>query len=96
VKEFLDPAIKGTIGILHSIQKYAAASVKRFVLLSSIATIINPFNHADVYNEEVYGTTTWEEAISGRLTYRASKVTYQFSLPSLHVAFQFVLGKKKC
>lgn len=77
MKDFLDPAIKGTTGILHSIQKYSANSVKRFVLLSSIATIINPFNHAKVYNEEVYGTTTWEEAISGRLTYRASKVCYQ-------------------
>ncbi|QKX55325.1 uncharacterized protein TRUGW13939_02417 [Talaromyces rugulosus] len=88
VKEFLDPAIKGTIGILHSIQKYAAASVKRFVLLSSISTIINPFNHADVYNEEVYGTTTWEEAISGRLTYRASKIY------SERAAFEFMAKEK--
>ncbi|KAH8691972.1 putative NAD dependent epimerase/dehydratase [Talaromyces proteolyticus] len=88
VKDFLDPAIKGTTGILHSILKYAPTSVKRVLLLSSTATILNPSNHAKVYTEEIYGTTTWEEAIGGPLTYRASKIY------SERAAFEFIEKEK--
>jgi hypothetical protein len=37
---------------------------------------MNPPNHPEVYSEEIYGETTWEEALSGTGTYRASKVCY--------------------
>jgi nucleoside-diphosphate-sugar epimerase len=73
VKDFIDPAVKGTTGILYSIQKYAPTTVKRVIVLSSTATIVNPPNHPEVYTEESYGATTWEQALSG-MTYRASKV----------------------
>lgn len=76
IRDFIDPAVKGTTGILHSVKKYAPTSVKRIVLLSSIATIVNPPNHPDVYTEEIYGETTWEQAISGTGSYRASKVCF--------------------
>jgi nucleoside-diphosphate-sugar epimerase len=73
VKDFLDPAIKGTTGILKSIQLYAP-EVKRVVITSSSAAIINPGNHLEVYNESVWAPVTWEEAMLPQNTYRASKV----------------------
>lgn len=73
VKEFLDPAIKGTTGILNSIKLYAPG-VKRVVITSSSAAIINPGNHPNVYNETVWAPMTWEEAMIPQNTYRASKV----------------------
>jgi nucleoside-diphosphate-sugar epimerase len=73
VNDFLDPAIKGTTGILKSIKAYAPA-VKRVVITSSSATIINPGNHPKIYDETVFGTTTWEQALTPLLAYRASKV----------------------
>ncbi len=44
IKDFLDPAIKGTKGILQSVRDYAPA-VKRVVITSSSAAILNPPNH---------------------------------------------------
>ncbi|OKL58466.1 hypothetical protein UA08_05977 [Talaromyces atroroseus] len=88
VKDFIDPAVKGTTGILYSIQKYAPTSVKRVIVLSSTATIVNPPNHPEVYNEEVYGATTWEQAISGTMTYRASKIYAE------RAAFEFIVKEK--
>ncbi|KAJ9148363.1 NAD-dependent epimerase/dehydratase [Pleurostoma richardsiae] len=73
VVDFIDPAVKGTVGILKSVKDHAP-TVTRFVLLSSSATILNPFNHSKVYDESVFGETTWEEAINPRLCYRAAKI----------------------
>ncbi|KAH8799823.1 hypothetical protein F5884DRAFT_117849 [Xylogone sp. PMI_703] len=73
VKDFLDPAIKGTTGILKSVKAYAP-TVKRVVITSSSAAIINPGNHPKVYDETIWGVTTWEQALDPRLTYRASKI----------------------
>ena len=75
IKDLLDPAIKGTTGILTAIKAHAP-TVKRVVITSSSATIINPFNHAKVYDETIWGITTWEEAMNPRLAYRASKVSH--------------------
>jgi nucleoside-diphosphate-sugar epimerase len=47
VKELLDPAIKGTNGILKSIHAHVP-SVKRVVITSSFAAIVNPDNHPAV------------------------------------------------
>jgi nucleoside-diphosphate-sugar epimerase len=76
IKDFLDPAIKGTTGILKSVKAHAP-TVKRVVVTSSSATILNPLNHAKVYDETIWGTTTWEQAMDPRLAYRASKVSTQ-------------------
>ncbi|PCH03990.1 NAD-dependent epimerase/dehydratase [Penicillium occitanis (nom. inval.)] len=88
VRDFIDPAVKGTTGILLSVKKYAPTSVKRVVLLSSTATIMNPPNHPEVYSEQIYGETTWEQALSGTGTYRASKIYAE------RAAFDFIEKEK--
>ncbi|KAI9038433.1 SDR family oxidoreductase [Aspergillus affinis] len=72
VKDFLDPAIKGTTGILKAVKAYAP-TVKRVVITSSFAAITNVKNHAKVYSEKVWNPVTWEEALDPAQTYRASK-----------------------
>ncbi|KAH8767313.1 hypothetical protein F5883DRAFT_554788 [Diaporthe sp. PMI_573] len=63
VKDFLDPAIKGTTGILKSIKAHAP-SVKRVVITSSSAAIINPLKHEKVYDESKWAPFTWEQVLS--------------------------------
>ena len=71
--ELLDPAIKGTVGILKAIKQYAP-NVKRVAITSSFASIINPKKHASVYNESLWNPVTYEEGVKDRAqTYRASK-----------------------
>ncbi|RDW90699.1 SDR family oxidoreductase [Aspergillus mulundensis] len=72
VKDFLDPAIKGTTGILKAIKAYAP-TVKRVTITSSFAAIINPKNHEKVYSEKNWNPVTWEEGLDSSNTYRASK-----------------------
>lgn len=73
VKDFLDPAIKGTTGILKAIKAHAP-SVKRVVITSSFASIVNPKQHPQAYSEENWNPVTWEEALDSSATYRGSKV----------------------
>ncbi|KAK9782363.1 hypothetical protein SCAR479_00706 [Seiridium cardinale] len=73
VKDFLDPAIKGTTGILQSIKTYAP-TVKRVVITSSSAAMLNPGNHAAVYDETLWAPVTWKDAMDPVNTYRCSKV----------------------
>ncbi|KKK14596.1 hypothetical protein ARAM_005838 [Aspergillus rambellii] len=72
VKDFLDPAIKGTTGILKAIKAYAP-TVKRVVITSSFAAMTNVKKHPKVYSEEVWNPVTWEEALHPSQTYRGSK-----------------------
>ncbi|PYI05858.1 NAD(P)-binding protein [Aspergillus sclerotiicarbonarius CBS 121057] len=72
VKDFLDPAIKGTTGILKAIKAYAP-TVKRVTITSSFASIINVKKHPEVYSEANWNPVTWEEAMEPSQTYRASK-----------------------
>lgn len=74
MKDFLDPAIKGTTGILKSIKAYAP-SVKRVVVTSSFAAIVNPDKHPKVYDESAWNPITWEEALDHSKVYRGSKVS---------------------
>ncbi|KAJ5604756.1 hypothetical protein N7510_009910 [Penicillium lagena] len=71
-KDFLDPAINGTTGILKAIKAYAP-TVKRVVITSSFAAIVNPKNHPKVYSEKDWNPVTWEEAMDHSNVYRASK-----------------------
>ncbi|KAI6086490.1 ketoreductase [Hypoxylon rubiginosum] len=73
VKDFLDPAIKGTTGLLRSVKTHAP-SVKRVVITSSSAAIINPLNHAKVYDETCWAPWTIEDASDPQKTYVTSKV----------------------
>ncbi|KAI6830006.1 NAD(P)-binding protein [Hortaea werneckii] len=75
-KELLDPAIIGTTGILKSIKK-SAPSVKRVVITSSFASIINPYKGSwpeHTYTETDWNPITQQQAIENPANgYRASK-----------------------
>lgn len=71
--ELLDPAIKGTTGILKAINKYAP-SVRRVVLTSSFASMVNETKAPDVYDESCWNPVSWEDATTKRnQAYRGSK-----------------------
>ncbi|EPS28845.1 Ketoreductase azaE [Penicillium oxalicum] len=72
VKDFLDPAIKGTTGILNAIKAHAP-TVKRVVITSSFAAIVNGKKHPKIYSEKEWNPVTWEEAMDPANTYRGSK-----------------------
>ncbi|TKA70426.1 hypothetical protein B0A55_07897 [Friedmanniomyces simplex] len=75
-KQLLDPAIIGTTGILKSVKK-SAPTVKRVVITSSFASIINPFK--GTWPEHTYSEADWnpisaEQAVQNPANgYRASK-----------------------
>ncbi|KAK5107407.1 hypothetical protein LTR62_001311 [Meristemomyces frigidus] len=75
-KELLDPAIIGTTGILKSIKK-SAPSVKKVVITSSFASIVNPYKGnwpEHTYSEEDWNPITQEQAVENPANgYRASK-----------------------
>lgn len=73
VKDFLDPAIKGTTGLLKSAKAYAP-TLKRVVITSSSAAILDPFNHAKVYDETHWAPWTVRDAQNPETTYLTSKV----------------------
>lgn len=73
VRDFLDPAIKGTTGILKSVKNHAP-TVKRVVITSSSAAIINPKKHEKVYDESKWSPITWDDALQPQFTYPGSKV----------------------
>jgi nucleoside-diphosphate-sugar epimerase len=71
----LDPAVKGTTGILKAI-KSNAPTVKRVVVTSSFAAIVNPMGHLKTYDETCWNPITWEAATKDRAqTYRGSKAS---------------------
>lgn len=72
VKDFLDPAIRGTTGVLKAVKAYAP-TVKRVVVTSSFASIVNGKQHPKTYSEKVWNPITWEEAMDHSQVYRASK-----------------------
>ncbi|KAJ3214204.1 methylglyoxal reductase (NADPH-dependent) gre2 [Dinochytrium kinnereticum] len=78
-KDLIDPAVKGTTGILHSIVKYAP-TVKRVVITSSMAAIrsANPVNPAGLSEEDWNELSLAElkrlgNALSPMMAYPASK-----------------------
>lgn len=91
-RDLLDPAIKGTTGILESIQKYNP-DVKRVVITSSFASIMD-LNKGmwpgHVYSEADWNPVTYEEAKNGPgpVAYCASKVFAE------KAAYKYVEEKK--
>lgn len=75
-KQLLDPAIIGTTGILKSIKK-SAPTVKRVVITSSFASIIDGskgVRPGHTYSEKDWNPVTHEEALKDPSTgYRGSK-----------------------
>ena len=93
--EFLDPAIKGTTEILKGIVR-VAPTVKRVVMTSSMAAVINwtqpkVADPQKVYAEEDWNPVTWETATTTELPntiYQASKKFAELA------AFDFVAKEK--
>lgn len=72
-KDLLDPAINGTLGLLRAVKK-SAPSVKRVVITSSFASMMNASQHPAIYDETSWNPITWEEAtLNAANAYRASK-----------------------
>ena len=72
-KDMLDPAINGTTEILKAI-KAKSPTVKKMVITSSFAAIINDRKHPESYSEEIWNPVTMEEALANpKVAYRASK-----------------------
>lgn len=72
-KEIIDPAVNGVKGILNAI-KVHAPSVKRVVITSSFAAMINPADHPKEYSEKSWNPVRVEESLQDPITaYRASK-----------------------
>ena len=78
-KDFIDPAVKGTLEILKSIKCYAP-TVKRVVITSSCASIVDFTEDPNakprrVYTEDDWNPTTMEAALAGtpNNAYQASK-----------------------
>ncbi|GAB7363644.1 hypothetical protein MBLNU230_g4214t1 [Neophaeotheca triangularis] len=90
-KELLDPAIIGTTGILKSIKK-SAPSVKRVVITSSFASIVDGFKGTrpgHTYSEADWNPVTHEQALQNPANgYRASKTFAE------RAAFDFVEQEK--
>ena len=54
-KELIEPAVNGTLNVLKSVQK--SQSVKRVVLTSSCAAIVDAPDHGKVFTELDWNTT---------------------------------------
>ncbi|KAH6661835.1 dihydroflavonol-4-reductase [Halenospora varia] len=73
IANMIDSAIMGTTEILRAI-KSQAPSVKRVVVTSSFAAVINPQGHLPVYTADIWNPITMDQALQGGLiTYIGSK-----------------------
>ncbi|KAI8631802.1 hypothetical protein F5Y19DRAFT_376336 [Xylariaceae sp. FL1651] len=87
-KELLEPAVNGTVGLLQSIYKNAP-SVKRVVITSSSAAILDQSQPTKVFSEADWCPVTEEQALVGPANgYRASKTFAE------RAAWKFVEEKK--
>ena len=90
-KDLLDPAIVGTTGILKAIKK-SAPTVKRVVITSSFAAIINPTKGLwpeHTYSEKDWSPLTHQDALANNAAgYRASKTFAE------KAAWEFVENEK--
>lgn len=69
----IDPAVNGTLEILRSVKAHGP-SVKRVVVTSSFAAIIDPTSSKTQYSSEDWNPITMEQALSsGPFTYIGSK-----------------------
>lgn len=79
-KELLDPAINGTVGLLNAVHQNAP-TVKRVVITSSSAAILDQSQPTKIYSEDDWCPVTEQQALIGPADgYRASK-TFAVSFP---------------
>lgn len=92
-RDLLDPAIKGTTRILEAVAAHAP-QVKRVVITSSFAAIVDPLQGARpgyTYTEADWNPTTYDDAVKtsdGAVAYCASKTLAE------KAAWEFVEAKK--
>ncbi|KAL2850622.1 hypothetical protein BJY01DRAFT_261408 [Aspergillus pseudoustus] len=93
-RDLLRPAIEGTKNLLRSIQKYAP-DVKRVVITSSFAAMVDPFKGnrpGHTYNESDWNPLTYEDAtkkyVTTEVAYLASKALAE------RAAWDFVAAEK--
>ncbi|KAI1819610.1 NAD(P)-binding protein [Xylaria intraflava] len=87
-KELLEPAVNGTVGLLQAVYNYAP-SVKRIVVTSSSAAILDQSQPTKVFSEVDWCPVTAEQALIGPANgYRASKTFAE------RAAWKFVEEKK--
>lgn len=75
-QDILRPAIDGTVGLLQAVKKFAP-TVRRVVILSSFASMINPATAGQgaLVDDTMWNPVTWEDAkTDARFTYAGSKV----------------------
>ena len=76
-EDLIKPAYNGTVGILRSIQRYAADTVERVVITSSYAAVVDPAKAQDesvVFNEDSWNPGKWGQGEqNAKNGYRASK-----------------------
>ncbi|EPE07453.1 ketoreductase [Ophiostoma piceae UAMH 11346] len=92
VRDLLDPAIKGTTGILKAIKAYAP-TVERVVITSSFAAMVGGGKSVGgappVYDESAWNPVTWDEAVADKTkSYRGSKTLAE------RAAWDFVANEK--
>ncbi|PVH87941.1 dihydroflavonol-4-reductase [Cadophora sp. DSE1049] len=72
-RDMIDPAIQGTTEVLRAIKAYAP-SVKRVVITSSFAAVLNFQEAVQVYTSDNWNPITMEQALSdGQMAYMGSK-----------------------
>ncbi|KAJ4244576.1 methylglyoxal reductase (NADPH-dependent) gre2 [Fusarium torreyae] len=72
-KDLLDFAVNGTVNVMWAIKAHAP-SVRRVVVTSSFAAMLNMKNHPDTYTENHWNPVSYEEAASNPADgYRGSK-----------------------
>jgi nucleoside-diphosphate-sugar epimerase len=75
--DLLEPAVKGAVGILEAAKRYDSDSLRRVVLTSSFASIIDMtkgYRPGYVYTEKDWNPQGWETAdLDGSTAYCASK-----------------------
>ncbi|OBT72478.1 hypothetical protein VF21_08508 [Pseudogymnoascus sp. 05NY08] len=58
-KEIIDPAVQGTTSLLKSVHEYGGPQVKRVVVLSSTAAIVNPMEDTSITGDP-YSEKDWD------------------------------------
>lgn len=72
-RDMIDPAVNGTTEILKAVKRFAP-SVRRVVITSSFAAVLNMAEYIPVYTEDMWNPITMEQSLSGGLaTYVGSK-----------------------
>lgn len=94
-KDLIDPAVKGTVGVLNSAHQLGGSNIKRFVLLGSAVAVLDSFNDTGSagpdYTEKDWNPVTAASAIESKsavLGYNASKNLAE------EAAWQFVTDNK--